>query len=75
MKRRNFHQYEDYPFIRFAPPSGPKAYGMDARPQWTRSHLVGYPEPPPPYHIEPAFPRLKIFQPVFVADPNQPQWR
>jgi uncharacterized repeat protein (TIGR03806 family) len=68
MKRRNFHQYEDYPFIRFAPPSGPKPYGMDSRLQWTRSHLVGYPEPPPPYHIEPAFPRLKIFQPVFVAE-------
>jgi putative heme-binding domain-containing protein len=34
---------------------------------WTGSRLTGTPEPPPPYRIERAFPRLKFVAPVSIA--------
>jgi uncharacterized repeat protein (TIGR03806 family) len=34
---------------------------------WTASRMAGTPEPPPPYTIEPAFPRLKFEKPVLIV--------
>ena len=70
MKRPSFHRYEDYPILRFTGPSAAtaKPFGIDQRTSWNSSHLVGYPEPPPPYVIEKAFPKLKIFQPLYVIE-------
>ena len=33
-------------------------YGIPKRVPWTTSRLTGTPEPPPPYRIERAFPKL-----------------
>ncbi|MBL9166723.1 MAG: PQQ-dependent sugar dehydrogenase [Verrucomicrobiales bacterium] len=35
---------------------------------WTNETLVGSPEPPTPYVVEPAFPRLKLKSPLYLAD-------
>jgi uncharacterized repeat protein (TIGR03806 family) len=43
-------------------------FDIEHRTLWTNSHLVGYPEPPPPYRIEKAFPKLSIKQPIFVIE-------
>jgi uncharacterized repeat protein (TIGR03806 family) len=71
MKTPDFHHHEDYPLVRFAGPtaSAEKPFGIDHRTPWLNSHLVGYPEPPPPYTIVKAFPHLeKIFQPLFITE-------
>jgi glucose/arabinose dehydrogenase/mono/diheme cytochrome c family protein len=68
LTKRSFHRHEDYAPLRFAPPSGPKPFGLDHRTPWTNSHLVGSPDPAPPYAIEKAFPNLKIFQPCYVIE-------
>ncbi|MBY0232443.1 MAG: PQQ-dependent sugar dehydrogenase [Gemmataceae bacterium] len=34
---------------------------------WTASKVKGSPEPPPPYKLEPAFPKLKFFEPLELA--------
>src|SRR5438270_10339541 len=38
----------------------------EARPKWTRSRVIGYPDPPLPYTTENAFPKLKVFQPLYI---------
>ncbi len=43
------------------------AEGPAARVPWTSSKLVGTPDPPPPYSVEPAFPRLKFEYPVALV--------
>ena len=45
--------------------TAPLKPGSKAR--WTTSKLVGSPDPPPPYRVEPAFPRLKFDSPVVVT--------
>jgi uncharacterized repeat protein (TIGR03806 family) len=37
-------------------------FGLDKRVPWTTSNLKGFPEPPPPYKTEPAFPKLPKFE-------------
>ena len=37
------------------------------RSPWTASRMTGTPEPPPPYTVEPAFPRLKFEFPVVMV--------
>ncbi len=37
------------------------------RPAWTTSGIRGTPEPPPPYRVEPAFPRLHFAKPIALA--------
>ena len=37
------------------------------RPSWTESRIKGSPEPPPPYRVEVAFPRLKFEHPLDMA--------
>ncbi len=34
------------------------------RRSWTQSRITGAPEPPPPFRVVPAFPKLKFHQPV-----------
>lgn len=45
----------------------PKAFGLERRTPWTTSRLAGTPEPPPPYMVAPAFPKLKFAQPIAMA--------
>ena len=44
--------------------------GIDKRIPWTTSHVVGSPNPPLPFRVKPAFPKLKIPTPIAVA--NEP---
>ena len=44
--------------------------GIDKRIPWTSSHVVGSPNPPLPFRVKPAFPKLKIPTPIGVA--NEP---
>jgi uncharacterized repeat protein (TIGR03806 family) len=46
---------------------GLRAEGPSTRVPWTGSKLTGTPEPPPPYTVEPAFPRLKHEFPVVMV--------
>ncbi len=65
----SFHRHEDYGTIYFAPPAAAeKAFGIDQRIPWTTSKVVGYPDPSPPFHIEPTFTKLKIIQPIFIIE-------
>jgi uncharacterized repeat protein (TIGR03806 family) len=41
-----------------------KPYGIDKRTPWTTSHVQGSPEPPSPYRLENAFPKLKFDLPL-----------
>jgi uncharacterized repeat protein (TIGR03806 family) len=48
-----------------------KAFGIDKRVPWTSSHVQGSPEPPSPYLLENAFPKLKFEFPMeLVAMPG-----
>lgn len=49
---------------------GPKAdrpFGIAERVPWTTSHVIGSPEPPHPYTIERAFPKLQFKDPLLMA--------
>ena len=48
-----------------AEPAG-ASYGIDKRALWTHSHIVGSPNPPPPYQVKRAFPKLTFNQPLSV---------
>jgi uncharacterized repeat protein (TIGR03806 family) len=41
-------------------------YGIDKRILWTHSHVIGSPNPPPPYQVKRAFPKLTFNQPLSV---------
>lgn len=41
-----------------------KPVGIEKRVPWTTSKIKGFPEPPPPYSTEPAFPKLKFSEPL-----------
>ena len=43
-----------------------KPYGIERRQLWTTGNIHGTPEPPDPYRIENAFPRLTLFEPLAV---------
>lgn len=49
------------------PSSAPTGFDPEKRVLWTNSHVVGSPDPPLPYRIRQAFPRLKIPCPIGVA--------
>ena len=50
---------------------GEPPYGIDHRVLWTNSHVVGSPNPPPPYRVRRAFPKLTFNQPLYVvAEPR-----
>jgi len=41
--------------------------GIDKRVLWNDSHVVGSPEPPPPYRVQRAYAGLKILCPIGIA--------
>lgn len=44
-----------------------KPYGIEKRELWTSNNIHGTPEPPDPYRVENAFPRLELFEPLAVG--------
>ncbi len=44
-----------------------RPFGLDKRVSWDTSHVVGTPEPPLPYRVRRAFPKLTIPCPIAVA--------
>jgi hypothetical protein len=42
--------------------------GLLQRVPWTTSRVVGSPEPPAPYKVEPAFPKLTFDRPLSIAN-------
>ncbi|MEZ5399447.1 MAG: PQQ-dependent sugar dehydrogenase [Bryobacteraceae bacterium] len=43
------------------------AFASAERIRWTTSHVVGSPDPPPPYRLTRAFEAVKFKEPVFIA--------
>jgi uncharacterized repeat protein (TIGR03806 family) len=66
--RSDFHQTEEYATLTFVGPDAATArpFGIDKFVQVTTSTVVGSPDPPPPYRVRRAFPKLKINYPVAV---------
>jgi glucose/arabinose dehydrogenase/mono/diheme cytochrome c family protein len=50
-----------------APRPADKPFGIDRRIPWTTSRVIGSPNPPPPYRVRRAFPKLKVPCPIGVA--------
>jgi putative heme-binding domain-containing protein len=48
-------------------PSTERPFGIAQRIPWTTSRIVGSPEPPPPYRIERAFPKLTFKNPLLLT--------
>ncbi|MAE30609.1 MAG: heme-binding domain-containing protein [Verrucomicrobiales bacterium] len=44
-----------------------KPYGLAKRERWENTRLVGTPEPPPPYTVEPVYTNLDWAAPMFIA--------
>src|SRR5262245_1015336 len=44
-----------------------KPFGIAKRVAWTGSRIQGSPEPPPPYKIERAFPKLTFKNPLLLT--------
>src|SRR5918999_1461533 len=44
-----------------------KPYGIEKRELWTTGAIHGTPEPPNPYRMENAFPKLELFEPLSVG--------
>ena len=47
---------------------------LKPRPPWTTSRVVGSPEPPPPYTIEPAFTQIAWKSPIFAIREPGSEW-
>lgn len=68
----DFHAHEDYAPIKFVGPEdsaakAPAPYGIEKLAPLTTSTVIGSPDPPKPYQLVTAFPKLKIEFPVAVA--------
>jgi putative heme-binding domain-containing protein len=50
-------------------PGGPqeRPHGIKARTPWTTSRVSGSPDPPPPFRVERAFPKLAFKNPLLLA--------
>src|SRR3954454_6493632 len=48
-------------------PAAEKPYGLERRLPWTDSRLVGSPDPPSPYKVVRAFPKLTVKQPLTMT--------
>src|SRR5262245_36464453 len=48
-------------------PAKEKPFGIGKRVAWTTSRIQGSPEPPPPYKIERAFPKLTFHNPLLLT--------
>ncbi len=44
-----------------------RLYGIETRVPWTTSNIKGTPDPPAPYRIERAFPKLKFTEPLALT--------
>jgi putative heme-binding domain-containing protein len=44
-----------------------RPYGIPKRVPWTTSRITGSPDPPPPYRVERAFPKLTFKNPLLMA--------
>jgi glucose/arabinose dehydrogenase len=69
----DFHHHEDYATLKFVGPrqqSSVRPYGIEKRIALTTSRVVGSPDPPTPYVVERALPKLKLSWPIFVI--NEP---
>jgi len=68
LQKPDFHRYEDYSDLRFiGPRSTMSRYGIDQRPLWTNSHVIGSPDPPLPYQAVRVFSNLNVHLPVAIA--------
>jgi uncharacterized repeat protein (TIGR03806 family) len=47
---------------------------LEPRPSWTGSRVVGSPEPPPPYTVEPVFKHVAWKNPVFAIREPDSEW-
>jgi uncharacterized repeat protein (TIGR03806 family) len=58
-----------------APKKERKPFGIDRRTPWTTSRVKGSPEPPSPYRMENAFPKLSFEEPLEMAPvPGGSRW-
>src|SRR5947209_19436756 len=48
------------------PPAAERPHGIPRRVPWTTSRLTGSPEPPHPYRVERAFPKLAFKNPLHL---------
>ena len=67
LQRADFHQHEDFSFLRFEGPKGnhpTKPFGISSLPPIRKLKLKGRPGKPPPYRVERAYPNLKLPFPV-----------
>ncbi len=55
------------PTVDESQPNRVARYGIDQRIPWTTSRITGSPEPPLPYQLIRAFPKLKFEQPVDIT--------
>ncbi|HVR87094.1 MAG TPA: PQQ-dependent sugar dehydrogenase, partial [Planctomycetota bacterium] len=65
----DFHRTGDFAQLRFVgPPEVPsRPYGLDRRIALLSSRVIGSPDPPLPFRVVPAFPKLKVPCPIAVA--------
>lgn len=71
LKEKNYHHFEDFVPLRFVGPTVAttgKPFGIESRPLWTKSRVVGSPDPSLPYTITRAFPKWNVFQPVYMCE-------
>src|SRR4051794_26539521 len=59
--------YNAAPGLAEKPSSDKKTRPSDKRVPWTTSKVKGTPEPPAPYKLEVAFPKVKFFEPLEMA--------
>jgi len=73
--RMQFHQLDGYTPLTFVGPKdvAPRPYGLNERVPLTTSTVVGSPDPPPPYRVTPAFPKLALHHLIMVR--HQPDSR
>src|SRR5436853_2670989 len=50
------------------PASPPPRVGIETRPPWTTSRVVGTPDPLPPYRVERVFPKLTFNNPLHLTN-------
>jgi len=74
LTQMSFHQHEKYATLRFVGPvaeTGAKPFGIEKLTTLLTSRVVGSPDPPPPYQVRRAYPKLDITWPMAVrAEPG-----
>src|SRR5207253_1895066 len=54
--------------------TGDEKAALSPRPAWTTSRVIGSPDPPPPYTIEPLFTEIAWKNPVFAIREPGTEW-